>query len=61
MTTQENQTGALAVGGWGERPSPAVQAALVMVSAALLLLEISLTRFFSFTTSRTTSTRSRQS
>src|SRR5205085_6210199 len=39
----------LAVSGWGARPHPGVCLALLLTSAALLDLEISLTRFFSFT------------
>ncbi|MFN2376339.1 MAG: hypothetical protein ABR538_07360, partial [Candidatus Binatia bacterium] len=39
----------LSVAGWGDRPGWAVYAALFLVSAALLTLEISLTRFFSHT------------
>jgi hypothetical protein len=37
------------VDGWGPRPRWGVYAALLLTSAALLTLEISLTRFFSFT------------
>ncbi|MFN2426928.1 MAG: hypothetical protein ABR587_10840 [Candidatus Binatia bacterium] len=39
----------MAVAGWGPRPNWGVYAALLLTSAALLTLEISLTRFFSHT------------
>lgn len=47
--TQPTPTGALAVQGWGERPPRSLQAAIALASTALLLLEVSLTRLFSFT------------
>jgi len=55
MTEQDSSGGAgegghgIAVAGWGPRPNAGVYAALLLTSAALLTLEISLTRFFSHT------------
>jgi len=42
-------TAGIDVAGWGRRPDWGVYAALLLTSAALLTLEIALTRFFSFT------------
>ncbi|HEY2775479.1 MAG TPA: hypothetical protein VGK20_15670 [Candidatus Binatia bacterium] len=39
----------LEVAGWGPEPHAGVQVSLLLTSAALLILEISLTRFFSYT------------
>src|SRR5439155_20646306 len=49
MTERTMSTSALSVRGWGPRPDRGVYAALFLVSAGLLTLEVSLTRFFSFT------------
>src|SRR6187397_2708932 len=44
-----NRTPGLEVLGWGSTPNWGVHAALLLTSAALLALEVSLTRFFSHT------------
>jgi hypothetical protein len=45
----EGRLGGIYVDGWGPEPHRGVNAALLLVSTGLLTLEISLTRFFSFT------------
>ncbi len=50
MTSEDAQSGpGLAVKGWGTRPHRGIAPTVLLTSAALLTLEISLTRFFSFT------------
>lgn len=45
----ESPSGSITVGGWGTTPHWGICAALLMASTALLTLEVSLTRLFSFT------------
>ena len=47
--TSHTDQHALAVAGWESGPTPAITAAVFLVSMALLTLEVSLTRFFSYT------------
>ena len=49
MEAEAGRPGALVVEGWGAAPHVGIYAALFLVSAGLLTLEISLTRFFSYT------------
>lgn len=49
MTNAAGGARGVEVQGWGDEPHWGVQAALLLASAALLVLEVSLTRFFSFT------------
>ena len=49
MTERSQSEGAAIIEGWGDKPHWGVYATLFLASCALLTLEISLTRFFSFT------------
>lgn len=48
-TTAAGESSGMAVAGWPVRPGAAIHIALFLASAALLTLEVSLTRFFSHT------------
>src|SRR6202158_411424 len=48
-STGESVSRGIVVEGWGATPHWGIYAALLMVSTGLLTLEVSLTRFFSFT------------
>ena len=47
--SNEPGSSAVVVAGWGPEPHRGVLATLFLASTALLMLEVSLTRFFSFT------------